>query len=157
MWILLYVDDVILMGRVLSEICRVKKELSVLLDMKDLGKLSSFLGVTFIQDEGGAWLSQRHYCNQVLERFGMKSCKPVATPACLEVDPLEFSAPTDASRYQEIVGSLLFLSTRPRPDIAVAVTLLSRHNASPTNANMISAKRVLRYLRGTAEFALRLI
>ena len=155
-WILLYVDDVMLMGRELSEICKAKEDLSTLLEMKDLGELSSFLGVSFIRDKGGAWLSQSHYCSQVLQRFGMDSCKPVSTPACLQVDMLEPSTPADTTRYQEIVGSLLFLATRTRPDISVAVNLLSRHNASPTNANMVSAKRVLRYLRGTSEFALRL-
>ena len=156
MWLLLYVDDVIVMGKELSEICIVKRELSELLEMKDLGELGSFLGVSFTQDEGGAWLSQNYYCEQILQRFGMTSYKPVSTPACIDIETIEVSGPCDASRYYEIVGSLLFLSTRTRPDIAGAVNLISRHNANPTDANMISSKRVLRYLRGTTRFALRL-
>ena len=156
MWLLLYVDDVIVMGKELSEICIVKRELSELLEMKDLGELGSFLRVRFTQDEGGAWFSQNYYCEQVLQGFGMTSCKPVSTPACIDIETIEVSGPCDASQYQEIVGSFLFLSTRTRLDISVAVNLISRHNANPTDANMISAKRVLRYLRGTTGFALKL-
>lgn len=86
----------------------------------------------------------------------MTSCKPVSTPAFFYIETLEVSGPSDASRYQEIVGSLMFLERRTRPDISVAVNLISRHNTSPTASNMIAAKRVLRYLKGTTVFALRL-
>lgn len=53
------------------------------------------------------------------------------------------------------MGSVLHLLTRTRPDIALSVNLLCRNFSSPTSANMVSAKRVLRYLRGTENFALR--
>lgn len=145
------------MARGLPDVERVKKELSGQLEMKDMKELSTFLGVNFIRDEGGAWLSQSHYCTEVLRRFGMSACKAVKTPASTssEVDA-SYSTLEGISKYQELVGSLLFLATRTRPDIALAVNLLTRHCASPTTNNMIAAKRVLRYLKGTEGFALRL-
>ena len=45
---------------------RVKDELKLHLDVKDLGNFRSFLGVMFIRGPDGAWLPQRHYVNQVL-------------------------------------------------------------------------------------------
>lgn len=156
-WVLLYVDDVIVVGPELQEVVKVKRELEGRLDMKDLQEMGSFLGVNFARDEGGAWLSQRQYCTEVLLRFGMFTCKPVSTPACIADGWNEdCSGPSDVTKYQEIVGSLLFLATRTRPDISVAVNLLSRHCSSPTNANMVAAKRVLRYLKGTINVSLRL-
>ena len=43
MWDLLYVDDVIIVGKELGDIENLKKQLASQLKMKDLGKLSSFL------------------------------------------------------------------------------------------------------------------
>ena len=81
-WLLLYVDDIIAMGPVEGEVVAVKKELSRHLDVKDLGALTSFIGVVFTGSSGGAWLAQRHYIAKVLQRFGMSTCKSVSTPMC---------------------------------------------------------------------------
>ena len=156
-WVLLYVDDVIVMARELPDVERVKKELSEQLEIKDMKDLNTFLGVNFIRDEGGAWLSQSHYCTEVLRRFDMSAYKAVKTPdsTSSEIDA-SYSILDDISKYQELVGSLLFLATCTRPDIALAVNLLTRHCASPNINDMIAAKRLLRYLKGTEGFALRL-
>jgi hypothetical protein len=53
--------------------------------------------------------------------------------------------------YREAVGALQFVATRTRPDICVAVGLLSRWVAEPRTCHWEAAKRVLRYLRCTAD------
>jgi len=55
----------------------------------------------------------------------------------------------EGSRYAELVGSLLYLSTTKRPDIAFAVGVLSLYMSCPEEDHMRAAKGVLRYLRGT--------
>lgn len=82
-WMLLYVDDIIILGPDDKSVADVKSELQGPLDVKDLGKLNYFLGVSFRTDSDGAWLNQSHYVEQLLSRFGMDSCKPVNTPMCL--------------------------------------------------------------------------
>lgn len=62
----------------------------------------------------------------------------------------------DQSLYREMVGALFFLSARTRPDIAIAGGILSRRVPKPTLEDMLSAKRVFRYLRGTTNFGLKL-
>jgi hypothetical protein len=51
--------------------------------------------------------------------------------------------------YREAIGSLLFLAVRTRPDISVAVSILSKHVQCPRPCHWEGIKRVLRYLKGT--------
>lgn len=79
-YILLYVDDVILFGPNREDIDQVKKQLANNLDVKYLGSLHYFLGVRFIRDSDGAWIAQKSYIAQMLSKYGMKECKAVKTP-----------------------------------------------------------------------------
>lgn len=86
LFVLLYVDDFILMAPDESSLQWMMRKLSHRLDMKDLGNLGNFLGgVKFSRDEGGAWLSQWHYVLEIIKRFGMADCKDVNTPASVSV------------------------------------------------------------------------
>ena len=157
-WLLLYVDDIIMIGTSDKAVRDVKTELMPHLDVQDLGTLKSFLGVLFVRDEFGAWLSQQHYISQVLERFGMQGCKPVTTPMTTAfVNEASEKGPLcDKSRYQELLGCLLFISTRTRPDISLSLSLLCRYASQPTIIHWSYLKRILRYLNGTKIFALRI-
>lgn len=157
-WILLYVDDVIVMSASKASPESVKRELTRHLEMKDLGPLDHFLGVTFVRNEKEAWLTQKQYTLEVLKRFGMSDCRPVSTPmenGSSRADANNLQEP-DQTLYQEVIGSLLYLSTRTRPDISAAVGILARQSANPQHPHWVSVKRVFRYLCGTADFALRL-
>lgn len=56
--------------------------------------------------------------------------------------------------YRSIVGSLLYLATRTRPDVAVATSILASHMHAPEEVHMKMAKRVLQYPNGKiAEFS----
>ena len=85
--------------------------------MKDLGKLSYFLGIHFEQGDGFVTMNQKRYLTKVLERFEMSDCKLRATPS---EQKLEFSSGEvsfDPRRYREAVGSLIYAMTCTRPDI----------------------------------------
>ncbi|KAJ3474806.1 hypothetical protein NLI96_g12247 [Meripilus lineatus] len=84
-------------------------------------------------------LSQKHYVEDILERFHMSDCKPVGTP----MEPgLRLSASqcpaTDEDKqamasvpYINAVGALMYLAIATRPDISFAVSVLSRFNSNP--------------------------
>jgi len=57
----------------------------------------------------------------------------------------------DQAAYQLIVGSLLYTTIGTRPDLAFAVVALSRYNVKPYRVHLTVAKRVLRYLKATAD------
>ena len=61
---------------------------------------------------------------------------------------------TDPKRYREIVGSLIYAMTCTRPDISWIVSKLSQKLSCPRVEDMIAAKHVLRYLRGTIDYEL---
>lgn len=69
-WLILYVDDIILMGDQEHPVSQVKRELDAHLDVKDLGVLRFFFGIVFERNSEGAWLTQSHYILQVLESLG---------------------------------------------------------------------------------------
>ncbi|GKV53845.1 hypothetical protein SLEP1_g60358, partial [Rubroshorea leprosula] len=80
--LLLYVDDMLILGQDVEKICRLKEELSKSFDMKDLGPAKQILGMAITRDRkaGKLWLSQEKYVERLLERFNMKHAKPVSTP-----------------------------------------------------------------------------
>ena len=53
-----------------------------------------------------------------------------------------------------MVGSLLYAAMATRPDISHAVGVVSKFNANPSEAHMTAVKRIMRYLKGTADLAL---
>ena len=154
-WIILYVDDVILTGTTDEKIAVVKTELSKELDMTDLGDLKDFLGVHFSRDGSSSFMDQELYITTILQKYGMSECKPVSTPSVQISVIQDESESVDTHFYQEVVGSLLYLATRTRPDISSAVNVLCRHFSDPRKVHMTAAKRVLRYLQGTKSFGLR--
>lgn len=78
--LLAYVDDIILTGNNENEINNVKQFLNSKFLIKDLGKLKYFLGLEIINTPKGVCLSQRKYCLELLDEFGLIGCKPAKTP-----------------------------------------------------------------------------
>lgn len=62
---------------------------------------------------------------------------------------------TDPKEYREIVGSLIYAMTCTRPDISWIMSKLSQTLANPKMENLVAAKHVLRYLKGTNDYELR--
>eukprot|EP00798_Chlamydomonas_sp_ICE-L_P025937 gene25937-biopygen20436 len=57
--------------------------------------------------------------------------------------------------YASLIGSLIYLSTCTRPDIAYSVSALSRFTSKPTQAHWRAAQRVLVYLRKYPNLGIR--
>lgn len=63
---------------------------------------------------------------------------------------------SESQKYQEIIGSLLYLSRVTRPDISLAVNKLSRYSSNPSQEHFKYLSRVLNYLNYTKNYQLRL-
>ncbi|KAF2310335.1 hypothetical protein GH714_007869 [Hevea brasiliensis] len=96
----------------------------------------------------GILLSQQKYSWDVLNKFKMEQCKPIATPLVQNVKFIgdDGQAKVDASVYRSMIGSLLYL-TATRPDLTFPASLLSRFVHSPTLNDLAAVKSVFRYLK----------
>ena len=96
---------------------------------------------------------------QILNRFGLMSCKPVSTPMDMRMDFSNEERENRCytlSRYQELIDCLLYISTKTRADISAAVGILCRSLKNPTELHCLALKRVSRYLCGTVTYSIRL-
>ena len=123
--------------------------------MKDLGDLRYFLGIEIIRTLEGIWLSQRQYALDMLSKYGMADCKPIAMP--LDVNA-KLSAHVgdimeDVTMYRKIVGSLIYL-TITRPDLSYTVGLESQFMQLPRKPHLDAVQRTLCYVRSTLDYAL---
>ncbi|GJZ46009.1 putative RNA-directed DNA polymerase [Tanacetum coccineum] len=152
--LLVYVDDIIITGNNVDEINKFKNLLSSKFLIKDLGELKYFLGIEVIKHDNGLSFSQRKYCLELLNEFGMLGCKPASTP--IEVSQTKVNGKILAKddyplvsfgNFQKLVGKLIYL-TMTRPDISYAVHKLSQAMHGPLNSDLKLAFRVLRYLKG---------
>ena len=80
--LLIYMDDMLIVGRDTCKIDKLKKEVSKTFEMKDLGSASQILGIKISRDRtnGKLWLSQESYIEKVLDKFNMGKAKPMSSP-----------------------------------------------------------------------------
>jgi hypothetical protein len=119
--IAVWVDDLIILGKDLNSIDKVKRELQAEFEMKDLGELQYFLGIQVLRDRSKRRLhiNQSGYINSTLDRFGMLDSKPVSTPIATGT-VMHKSTPNDSlvdiKPYQSLVGSQMYGMLCTRPD-----------------------------------------
>jgi hypothetical protein len=157
-YLAVYVDDLLVMGQREEDIEEVKDLLKNRYQMKDLGIARRFLGMDIdYTEDGSIKLHLKQYLSVLLERHGMLDCNPVSTPmdSSMRLIPAaDGDGFADVKEYQQIVGELQFASLVARPDISCAVGTLSQFNIKPTSLHLAAAKRVLRYLKGTADWGI---
>ena len=77
---LVYVNDLIIIGDDEDEIHQTRENLVVCFQMKELGELKHFLGLEVDQVKDGLFLCQHKYAKDLLQKFGMLNCKPISMP-----------------------------------------------------------------------------
>eukprot|EP00253_Pinus_taeda_P029695 PITA_29695 len=139
-----------------SYIASIKKGLGKNFEMTDLGYVHYYLGIEVARHPKSIFLSQRKYIGDLLNRFGMTECNPLTTPMeqNLKLTSTEGKEFEDAIKYRQLVGSLNYLTTT-RPDISFAIGILSRFMQKPCEGHWSTAKKVLRYLKGTQDFGIK--
>eukprot|EP00253_Pinus_taeda_P022871 PITA_22871 len=163
-YLVLYVDDMLLVGNDKEIIHDLKTQFSSKFDMKDIGATSYILDMEIKRDQAKMklWLNQRRYFETILQRFNMQDSKPVKVPIPVGVRlSVEQCSKTqeeeeDMSRvpYACAVGGLMYAMVCARLDIAYAVGILSKFMSKPGKEHWTTLKRVCRYLRGTSDYGL---
>ncbi|KAM2004372.1 hypothetical protein ACFX15_027830 [Malus domestica] len=164
-YLLLYVDDMLIACKSKVEIERLKTQLSNEFEMKDLGEARKILGMEIERNraKGKISLCQKQYLKKVLQRFRMnENSKPVSTPlashfklsASMSPKTVEESQYMAQIPYANVVGSLMYAMVCIRPDISQAVSIVSRYMHNPGKGHWQAVKWILRYILGTVNVGL---
>ena len=151
----LYVDDILIIGSNDKIIKSTKDMLNSRFDMKDMGLADVILGIKILRTTEGLVLSQSHYVDKILEKFTKGDTALARTP----IDTSQHLSKNRGEsisqiEYSRVIGSLMYLMSCTRPDLAYAVSKLSRYTSNPGVEHWKGITRVLRYLRYTREYGL---
>ena len=163
-YLLLYVDDMLVACKDRDEIDKLKVLLNSKFEMKDLGYARKILGMEIRRNisKGKLFLSQEKYLRKVLEVFEMDNAKPVQLPLASHFRLCNLQCPQTEAEKQDMAntpyanagGCLMYAMVLTRPDIAHAVSVVSRYMAQPGKEHWKAVKWILRYLHGIVKCGL---
>jgi ATP-binding cassette subfamily B (MDR/TAP) protein 1 len=108
------------------------------------------------------YLSQEKYIEKVLRKFKMDEAREVSCPLAAHFKLSKKQCPSTENMgkemqnvpYASAVGSLMYAMVCTRPDIAQAVSTVSRFMSNPGRPHCEAVKWILRYLRGSTNMKL---
>src|SRR3954471_2130671 len=139
-FLILYVDDILLIGNDKEFLNTIKESLKSSFSMKDLGEAAYILGIKIYRDR--SWrligLRQRTYIDKVLKRFNIHEAKKGFLPASHGIHLSKTqgpSTPYDQRRmdkpYASAIGSIMYAMVCTRPDVSYALSSTRRYQANP--------------------------
>jgi hypothetical protein len=155
-----HVDDIQYYGPDHSEIQRTKRRLGGEFEMSDQGASSYYLGMEIARNrrEKTLKLTQSMYTKRMLQGHSMvdgkKICRTPMEPNTTLTASEGIATPSETTRYQARIGSVMHLATMTRPDIAFSTNKMSQFSTNPGERHFAATKRQIRYLRGTQELGL---
>ncbi|GJW34706.1 retrotransposon protein, putative, ty1-copia subclass [Tanacetum coccineum] len=163
-FLILYVDDIIIMGNHIPSLQSVKDYLGKCFAMKDLGEATFILGIKIYRDRSKRLirLGQNAYMDKILKRYRMDNSKRGHIPMQERLDLNKTqgaSTPEEVKRMQNVpyasaVGSIMYAVRCTRPDVAFAQNITSRFQQNPGECHWTTVKNILKYLRNTKDMFL---
>ncbi|PKU62438.1 Retrovirus-related Pol polyprotein from transposon TNT 1-94 [Dendrobium catenatum] len=147
--LILYIDDILLIGDNTELLFEVKKWLIKQFKMKDFGEASFILGIKLIRDHKNKILalSQAFYIEKILIRFEMQNSKKGNMPSCHGV----YLSKKQCPQTKQAVDSLIYVILCTRPDICYVVGIVSRYQSNPGRFHWVAVKHIFKYLKRTKE------
>ena len=163
-FLVLYVDDILLIGNDVGHLTDIKKWLATQFQMKDLGNAQYVLGIQIVRNRKNKTLamSQTSYIDKILSRYKMQNSKKGLLPYRYGIHLSKEQCPKtpqeveDMSNipYASAVGSLMYAMLCTRPDICYSVGIVSRYQSNPGRDHWTAVKNILKYLRRTKDYML---
>ncbi|KAK1649198.1 hypothetical protein QYE76_067003 [Lolium multiflorum] len=163
-FLILYVDDILLIGNDIELLGSIKGYLNKSFSMKDLGEAAYILGIKIYRDRSRRLigLSQSTYLDKILKKFRMDESKKGFLPMLPGKVLSKTQGPATADErermskipYASAVGSIMYAMLCTRPDIAHAVSLTSRYQSDPGMEHWTTVKNILKYLKRTKDMFL---
>jgi len=145
MSLLVYVDDLVLMGNDADTCCKFKEYLNNYFHIKEIRPLKYFLGLEIARNSRGLFLNQRKYALELVKKCGLLGSKPTDFPIemnhKLALSDRKFLV--DPMQYRRLVGKLIYL-TITRLKLCYAVHILAQFMQAPHEKHMEATRRVLK-------------
>jgi hypothetical protein len=158
MMIIVYVDDLIVSGKVISDIDSFFNRLKATFELGEPTELDWYLGIGIQEVPEGIFLTQEKYVEKIADKYGYNFNveDTIDTPM---VDNLSIIKDPADELFNDFdmksrIGSLMFASVCTRPDIAYAVSYLARYTTHPSKEVCKAINRVFKYLVGTKELGI---
>ncbi|KAJ9557826.1 hypothetical protein OSB04_012440 [Centaurea solstitialis] len=163
-FLVLYVDDILLIGNDVPTLQSVKSWLSKCFQMKDLGEAAYILGIKIYRNRSKRLigLSQSTYIDKILKKFRMDESKKEFIPMQHGIVLSKTQCPVSSQEqdkmksvpYASAIGSIMYAMLCTRPDVAYSVSVTSRYQQNPGEPHWVAVKNILKYLRRTKEMSL---
>ena len=152
-FLVLYVDDILLIGNDVGYLTDIKKWLAMQFQMKDLGDAQYVLGIQIVRNRKNKTLamSQASYIDKMLSRYKMQNSKKGLLPYRYEIHLSKEQCPKTPQEvedmrnipYASAVGSLMYAMLCTRPDICYSVGMVSRYQSNHGRDHWTAVKNIL--------------
>lgn len=156
--LLLYVDDMLIASKSSGKIEDIKTKLKSEFEMNDLGQVSRILGIYITRERRTCqmFLSHQTYLEKILLKYGMSQARPVPIPLSAQFKLSKTQAPKIDEKdqqmmeipYANIVGSIMYSMVCSRPDLAYALSIVSRFISNSRITHWHVVKGLMRYIKG---------
>src|SRR3954462_3726989 len=163
-FLILYVDDILLIRNDIEFLDSIKGYLNRSFSMRDFGEAAYILGIKIYRDIQRRLiaLSQSTYLDKVLKRFGMDKAKKGSVPMLSGKILSKAQCPATVNDreamskvpYASAIGSIMYAMLCTRPDVSNALSLTSRYQSDPGVEHWTAVKNILKYLNRTKEMLL---
>ena len=142
----LYVNDMLIIGSADKVIISTKNRLNSRFYMKDMGPADVILGIKRIRTSNGLIVSQSHYVDDILRKFDKDNSGIAKTPVDVTLHLSKNKGESVSQvKYYRLIGSLMYLMSCTRPDIAYSVSKLSSYLSNPRTKHWQEIMRVLMF------------
>lgn len=147
----IYVDDGMIVSKSKQQMLNILEYLEKSFEIKISKNPDQYIGLEIKRTSEGIKLTQKLYTEMLLRKFNMSDCKTTKIPGNFDKTYDTNTTSQTNFPYRELVGGLLYLSTRTRPDIAQSVNEASRKLENPVQTDIVAVKKILKYLAGTLD------
>jgi len=156
-YISLYVDNIAIYLADTPHLTTLIKHLKTAFEITDLGEASFPVGLHITYTSDSIALTQERYIGTILSRFGIDNSNTASIPLAKGITltkGITEQPKEQVTTYQSMKGSVMYLVTGTRPDLAYTISFLAQSSSCPTDEHIKSAKHVFRYVNGTPNLGL---
>jgi hypothetical protein len=160
-FLVLYVDDILLIKNDILIVEAVKSSLRKSFLMKDLGEAAYILGIKIYRDRSKRiiGLNQDASIDKMLNRFNMQDSKKVFLLMSHGITLSKNQCPTDPDEqermrvipYTSVIGSIMHDMICTHSDVSYVLSAMSMYQSNYGDAHWTIVKNILKYLRRTRE------